>query len=181
MTNSKYPPLLKHILDGKEYGPILKSPDLSLHREQWRELMRSLIACPPADRAMADSFHAQWHTYHHHIRALVDDDELIMDLLWVWLPRYDGPDVLLYRGENIDRMEQGKIGTAWTERKEAAEMFASGLNALGKGGAILQTLAPSAAIIAGPSNHSKYLGEHEYTVDTRRLAVVTELERFSCG
>lgn len=101
-----------------------------------------------------------------------------MDMLWIWLPRYNGPDMLLYRGENINRMERGKIGTAWTDKKETAKRFASGLNAEGKGGVILQALVPSAGIIAAPSDHSKYLGEYEYTIDTRRLAEVIELQRF---
>lgn len=178
MTNAIYPPLLDHILDGKEYGPILKSKDVARHRTQWRGLIRHLIACPPHDRALADRFHTQWHTGHHYIRALVDDDPLLMDMLWTWLPLYEGPDLLLYRGENIDRLVRGTIGTAWTNLEDTARIFASGLNAVGKGGAIVQALVPSVAIIAGPSEHSRYLGEFEYTVDTRRLGVVSEIARF---
>ena len=46
----------------------------------------------------------------------------------------------LYRGENIDRFEAGRIGTAWTDKEETAIMFARGLNAVGKGGMVLQDL-----------------------------------------
>ena len=178
MTNANYPPLLSHILDGKEYGPMLRRADVARHRTEWRELLKRLVATRPLDRAMADRFHTQWHVCHHYIRQLVDDDELLMDMLWVWLPSYEGPSLTLHRGENIDRLESGHIGTAWTDKEEKASMFASGLNAVGKGGAILRTLAPAASIIAGPSKHSIYLGESEFTLDTRKLGEITRVRDF---
>lgn len=67
--------------------------------------MRDLITCGPEDRKLADNFHTQWHVCHHYIRALVGDDDLVMDMLWTWLPRYQGPDLVLYRGENVDRLD----------------------------------------------------------------------------
>ena len=172
-------PLLNHILEGKEYGPILKSPDVALHRTEWRSLFKRLIICPPKDRTIADNFHTQWHVSHHYIRQLIDDDALLMDMLWVWLPRYNGPSVELYRGENIDRLENGMVGTAWTSREGMASTFAGGLNAVGKGGVILQTLAPASSIIAGPSKHSIYLGEYEFTLDTRKLDEIVRIRDFS--
>lgn len=170
---AEYPPLLSYILDGKTFGPILKGPNVDRHREEWRRLMRELIACAPKDTAIANCFHTQWHVSHHYIRILIDDDELLMNMLWVWLPRYEGPDLLLYRGENIDRLERGVIGTAWSNRENTALMFVSGLNAIGKGGVIIDTTAPAEAIIAGPSVHSRRLNEHEYTVDRRRLGNIS--------
>lgn len=170
--------LLAHILDGKEYRPLLTSPDVAQHRTNWRQLIRHLIVCPPQDRTTVDRFHTQWHTSHHYIRALVDDDALLMDMLWVWLPRYEGPELVLYRGENIDRLERASLGTAWTNTEDTAQVFASGLNAVGSGGVILQARVPVDAIIAGPSEHSRYLGEHEYTIDSRRLGAVLQLRRF---
>jgi len=175
---STYPPLLAHILDGKRYDPLLRSPDVAQHRAEWRDLFKRLIACPPKDHAIVEHFHTQWHVSHHFIRELVEDDVLLMDMLWVWLPRYEGPSMALYRGENIDRFEAGNIGTAWTDKEEKASMFASGLNAVGKGGAILRTLAPVASIIAGPSKHSIYLGESEFTLDTRSLGEITRIRDF---
>ncbi|MGE8066178.1 hypothetical protein [Pseudomonas sp. NPDC089569] len=129
--------------------------------------------CAPKDSAIVECFHTQWHVSHHYIRELVDNDELLMDMLWTWLPRYKGPGLLLYRGENIDRLECGKIGTAWSTKEETAQMFARGLNATGKGGVVVKTTAPADAIIAGPSAHSIYMGEHEYTVDVRRLGPIS--------
>lgn len=132
--------------------------------------MTDLIACAPRDPAIADRFHTQWHVSHHFIRELVDDDELLTKMLWTWLPRYTGSQMVLYRGENIDRLERGRIGTAWSDKEDTARMFASGWNAVSKGGVILETIAPAEAIIAGPSAHSAdWLGEREFTVDWRRL------------
>lgn len=173
-----YPPLLSHILKGNEYGPLLKGADVDRHRDEWRTFMRKMVVCSPKNSVVADRFHTQWHVAHHYIRALVDDDELLMDMLWKWLPRYNGPELLLYRGENIDRFELGSVGTAWTDKESVAKMFASGLNAEGKGGVILESVVPADAIIAGPSAHSIYLGEYEYTVDRRRLSTISLNCRF---
>jgi hypothetical protein len=173
-----YPHLLSHILNGKEYGPLLKGPNVDRHKEEWGMLIKELISCAPKDRAIVDRFHTNWHVSHHYIRELVDDDELLMDMLWTWLPRYEGPDQLLYRGENIDRLECERIGTAWSDKVETAQMFAQGWNAMGKGGVIMETMAPADAIIAGPSAHSIWLGEHEFTVDWRRLSTISRKHYF---
>ena len=75
----------------------------------------------------------------------------------------------LYRGENINRFEAGRIGTAWSDKRETAEMFAGGLNAIGKGGVVLLATVSASMIIAGPSKHSLYLGESEFTIDIRKI------------
>lgn len=179
-TLTGYPPLLAHILDGKHYGPMLRSTDVAQHHGEWRALFKSLIACPPRDHAIAERFHTQWHVSHHFIRELVEDDALLMDMLWVWLPRYEGPAMVLYRGENIDRLEDGKIGAAWSDKEETARMFASGWNAEGRGGVILRTNATVDAIVAGPSAHSaNWLGESEFTVDWRKLVEVERIRTFA--
>jgi hypothetical protein len=77
---------------------IVPYTDVAQHQTEWRDLSKRLIVCAPRDRAIADSFHTQWHVSHHFIRQLVDDDALLMNMLWVWLPRYNGPSVVLYRG-----------------------------------------------------------------------------------
>ena len=136
-----YPPLLAHILSGKEFGPLLGSADRAKHQAEWSDLIRDLAGLPPSSKQLAERFHTQWHVCHHFLRELVNDDDLLIDMLWVWLPRYQGPDMVLYRGENTDRFETGRIGTAWTDRQATAEMFARGLNAVGKGGVVLRAQA----------------------------------------
>ena len=175
-----YPPLLRHILLSKEFAPLLRSPDRLKHRTEWRDLIRALTDLPPSSDQLAERFHTQWDVCHHFLRELVDDDVLLMPMLRVWLPRYDGPDLTLYRGENIDRFEAGRIGMAWSDKQETAEMFARGPNAVSKGGVILRVTATTSAIISGPSWHSsQWLGENEFTLDTGQLAVVTAIARFA--
>ncbi|MDO8887000.1 MAG: hypothetical protein Q7V16_00290 [Hydrogenophaga sp.] len=174
-----YPPLLAHILQCKEFGPLLRSRNRPKHQAAWRELIVSLARTPPSSARLLERFHTQWHVCHHFLRELVDDDDLLIPMLRVWLPRYDGPELILYRGENIDRFEAGRIGTAWSDKQETASMFAQGLNAVGKGGVILRTLAPVTAIIAGPSKHSaQWLGESEFTLDPGKLGDITATARF---
>lgn len=169
-VNNEYPPLLSHILDGKPYMPLIRSADVEKHRARWRALIRELADCPPKEPGMVDRFHTQWHVSSHLIRELVGDDELVMDMLWVWLPRYDGAPLVLYRGENRGRFQSGKIGTAWSDLEKTARTFASGLNNTDMGGVILKVDAPANAIVAGPSAHSaNWLGEREFTVDWRKL------------
>ncbi|RQZ74582.1 hypothetical protein DF052_08930 [Burkholderia glumae] len=135
----------------------------------------------PESKDMATQFHTQWHTSHHYIRELLADDDLIADALWTWLPRYDGPPKTLYRGENLNRFESGNIGTAWTDAYATAKMFASGLNNVGHGGVVLKIEAPVDAIISGPSKHSIWLGEREFSIDRRKLdkTIIVQAERFS--
>lgn len=177
---SLYPPLLGHILSGKEFGPFLRSSERPKHEAEWHDLIRDLARLPPSSEKLAERFHTQWHVCHHYLRELVGDDDLLIDMLWVWLPRYQGPDLVLYRGENIDRFETGRIGTAWSDKQETAEMFACGLNAGGGGGVVLRANVPASAIITGPSWHSsQWLGENEFTLDTRKLVGIEAIVRFS--
>ena len=173
-----YPALLGHILSGKELGPLIRSAGRAKHQAEWRDLIRDLARLSPSSEQLAERFHTQWHVCHHYLRELVDDDDLLIEMLWAWLPRYEGPSLTLYRGENIDRFEDGRIGTAWTDKQETAEMFAGGLNAVGKGGVLLRIPAPAASIIAGPSKHSFYLGESEFTIDARKLGALDQVRAY---
>jgi hypothetical protein len=172
-----YSPALKHILMGEEFGPLLAAPERTMYRNVWRESLTKLTRFPPSSREIAERFHNQWHVCHHFVRELVQDDDLILKVAWAWLPRYQGTDQVLYRGENIDRCEAGAVGSAWSDRLEIAEMFAAGLNAVGKGGVVLRAAVPASAIIAGPSRHSRWLGENEFTVDTRKLGRIERLSQ----
>jgi len=169
---------IDHILNEGRFNPLLESPDLPEIRDMWRGRLRSAIQTPPDTPELSAAFHTQWHVCHHRLRELVEDDDLLLDAAWVWLPRYAGPGLDLYRGENIDRFDAGRIGSAWSDKMETARKFAIGLNAVGKGGVILQAAVPASAIIAGPSVHSLYLGESEFTIDPRRLGLVSIVARF---
>ena len=165
-----YPSLLSHILDGELYGPLLVGPEAASHRRAWRKLFAELAARPPLDHDVSRRFHVKWHESHHFMRQLVADDALMLDVARAWLPPYSGGPLLLHRGENLDRLLNGEIGSAWSDQEETAAMFARGLNAVGGGGVLLRSIVPAEAIIAGPSDHSaNWLREREFTVDHRRL------------
>lgn len=174
----RYPALLRSFLAGQEFMPMIDSPKRADHRAEWSDFLQRLTRLPPSSERLSDAFHTKWHVGHHFLRELVEDDDLLLDVAWVWLPRYTGPGLDLYRGENIDRFEAGRLGSAWSDKRETAEMFASGLNAVGKGGVILRAAVPAEAIIAGPSAHSLYLGESEFTIDARKVGAVVAVERF---
>jgi hypothetical protein len=146
----------------------------------WRHAclkIRCLRHGAPPD--VAHGFHSDWTERGHSIREMVADDPVLLDALRILLPPYEGPDLLLYRGESARRHRQKRHGFAWTDRVDVARMFASGLNATEpEGGVLLSAMASSEAVIASPSPHSIYLGEYEYVVDRRRLTEISVVARF---
>lgn len=145
----------------------------------WRLAASKIRSIEKPHAAVSAKFHIEWTVRGHRIRDLVGSDPVLFDALRVLLPGYQGAGLTLYRGESSARQKHRIYGTAWTSSKDVGCMFARGLNAAHAGGGVLlSTDAPAAAIIAGPSPHSVYLGEHEYTVDRRRLAKVVVLARF---
>jgi hypothetical protein len=145
----------------------------------WPTAVLAIHSIPKPAAAILDGFHTLWTERGHRIREQLTDDSIVFDALRVLLPSYDGPGLLLYRGESWERHEKQAYGTAWSGRRDIAAMFASGLNAPKEGGGVLlSTVATASAIIAGPGRHSKFLGEEEYVVDRRQLGEVIVLERF---
>ena len=140
---------------------------------KWREKSCELLSKNEFDAAFQHRFHSYWTVAGHHIRAQIDNDRVLVELLRLVLPPYIGPSRTLFRGENLDRWTSRKIGLCWSEKIHVAQMFGSGLNATGAGGVLLRCYASNKAIIAGPSDHSRYLGESEYTLD---LSHVTEID-----
>jgi hypothetical protein len=145
----------------------------------WREAFRSIIRIERPHPEICEGFHSMWTERGHRIRGHVRDDPLVLDALWVLLPPYTGEGRTLYRGESVARWLGQACGSAWTSREEIASIFAEGLNAVEPdGGVLLVAEAPAAAIIAGPSKHSVYLGEHEYVVDRRKLLKIISKTTF---
>lgn len=147
---------------------------------QWPEAIAAVARSGLVPRStITDAFYTYWTTRGFRIRAHVADDVLMLDALWLLLPRYHGAALPLYRGENLDRWRRRQIGFGWTANRPVAVMFASGLAASeGMGGILIGTDARADAIIAGPGRHSQYLGEDEYIVDPRRLGSIMPLEQF---
>jgi len=148
--------------------------------EESLPIIKTLTRGCPLPASASDRFHSLWTVTGHRIRERLANDDLLGDTLRALLPRYEGPSLTLYRGENAERWEQGVVGFAWTQDIEVATMFARGLQALQGGGGVLLTVeASSEAVIAEPNDHSRnWLGEGEYVVDSRHLDDIRVIERF---
>ena len=144
----------------------------------WRKLALSVIEQRDVLPASIDSFGAHWIEAGHHIRQQINDDQMLCAFLRLSLPSYQGKELLLYRGENIDRFQAGKVGLAWTSDLKTAEMFGSGLNAINSGGLLLQAIFPVGSVITGPNAHSQYLGEEQFTVDVAQAKNIKVLQQY---
>ena len=123
--------------------------------------------------------HLAWTVNAGHLRNKIRDDSLIVRVLEFALPKYQGDDMLLYRGECKDLFDRGLIGFCWTPHRAVAECFARGLNALESGGVLLRSRIPAEAILAGPHAHSSdYLRETEYTCDPAKIVTIDVLQHF---
>lgn len=149
---------------------------------EWRQACIDLITDAPAtvDPVAAHSCFVE---FGHRVREKLDDDRLLVSTLRQLLPQFagvsEGHGIVLYRGENFDRYQDGRVGLCWSSRRAVAEMFGGGLNAMvGEGGVLLQAYAPAHAVLAGPNAHSRWLGEEEYLVDPRILQDVQLIERY---
>jgi len=117
-----------------------------------------------------EAVHNLWTVNGGHLRRKVNSDDLMLDVLIKYLPKYEDEGLIVYRGECRFLYEESKIGFCWTPEKEVAIMFASGLNAIESGGVLLKAFAPHNAIITSPNEHStKQMREHEYTCNPRLL------------
>jgi hypothetical protein len=172
------PELLDEFLAGPDFVALIDSPERVKHRYRWRQFVNELQVLRPSSAKVVAGFHVQWHVCHHRLRELVNDDGALLDAVLAWLPPYLGGGLTLYRGENSDRFDQGKLGWAWSTQVETATMFAKGLNAVGSGGMLLCAEVDASAIIAGPSTHSMRIDEFEFTVDPRKVSLVDVIARF---
>lgn len=148
----------------------------------WRQAFIDLITNAP-ETVAPDAAHSCFIEFGHRVREKVDDDRLLVGALRQLLPKFAGGGTsrgkVLYRGENRDRYQEGRIGLCWTTNRTVAEMLGSGLNAMiGQGGVLLQAYAPSLAVLAGPNAHSQWLGEEEHLVDPRLIKDVQLIARY---
>jgi len=148
----------------------------------WHQACIDLIKDAP-ETADPEAAHSCFIEFGHRVREKVDDDRLLVSALRQLLAKFAGTDagrgMVLYRGESMDRFQEGHIGLCWTTKRSVAEMFAGGLNAMiGQGGVLLQASAPGHALIAGPNAHSRWLGEEEYLVDPRLLQNIELVARY---
>lgn len=137
--------------------------------QEWQERAVALVDCECLPDEYQSRFHIYWTVAGHHIREQIDNDVLLSRVLAIALPKYHGESKILYRGENLARWNNKRIGFCWSDNIETARMFGRGLNATNSGGVLLRIRTDDNVIIAGPSTHSKYLGESEYTIDPFKI------------
>ena len=115
-----------------------------------------------------------------HIRQETGEDVALIRGLRVLLPRYDGPSVCLYRGQNALKVRSRLYGLSWSASRKVAEGHAQGLwqTTCPDGTVLLQTIAPPEAIICRVPNVEDRYDEKEYLVDRRRLRRVIRLATY---
>jgi len=125
------------------------------------------------------AFLSIWTECGHHIRREVAHDVVLLDALRRLLPAYDGPKVRLYRGEPWKDFSVQHHGICWSSDRQAATIYARGLNAMpGGGGVLIETIAPTDAIISQAATTGVCGWEFEYVVDRRRLEEIHVLAKF---
>ncbi len=145
---------------------------------RWKDECGALLKRGSFSPEFIKAFHTHWVENAHRIRSQIGDDACLIELLRHIFPRYEGKDILLYRGENIDRFKTSSTGLCWTQDIEVARMFARGLNAVNTGGVLLSSICKKDWVIAGPNAHSNYLGEGEYIVDVLKMSNIEAVETF---
>lgn len=132
----------------------------------WHEAFESLITGPHVGKISGESLLRFWTTYGFHIADSMQGDPLLIDAMKRLLPRYTGAGLVLYRGEDAERYRRRAFGMSWTTQIDTARMFARRRD---PPGAVLRLDASAAIILCGPTDHSRYLDEHEYLIDTREM------------
>ena len=146
--------------------------------KRWRYEADNLLSINSFSPEFVKNFHSIWIQSGHHIREQIGDDSLLTKLLQHILPKYEGGDLVLYRGENLNRWEEKLIGYCWTPSIDIASMFGRGLNAVGKGGLLLSCNFRADWIISSPNEHSMYLGENQYTVNPHKISGINILDKY---
>jgi hypothetical protein len=169
--------------NGRRRYPALGLGGLGLltRHKLWPQAMRLAVeiglAHPDAQRRFLDA----WMRVGcgSTMRPEVGDDDLLLTALRILLPAYDGPPMILYRGQLPD----DPIGLSWSRSRHIAVKFALYADAnvdpldleasarrrglQPRQGTVLRALAQPDAIICAPCllGHA----EGEYIVDPRRL------------
>jgi len=142
----------------------------SVHeKSEWVQFLQNLPSSELLTPELQKAFHTLWIECGEFIRKKLNNDKTLTQLLTLCMPKYKGPSLIVFRGENEHRFNAGEIGFCWTENREVAERFASGRNACNGKGFLLQAYAPSEAIFSGPNDHSNHINEHEVTLNPNLL------------
>lgn len=154
--------------------------DHDLDDHVWPSVFEYLVEHSASLSPNKPEIRKRWIVSGGHLRRKVQNDELVLAVLRLYLPGYDGDGLTLYRGECRHLYESAQIGFCWTPKRDIAEMFASGLNAMETGGGVLlQGYAPPEAILAGPSDYSwTAQNEAEHTCDPTLIKDIEVIDEY---
>lgn len=180
MKHDKSPEPIMLTLDSKSSlaSPIMQDFERITDTSEWKSEAQRLLNQSEFSPEFVQEFHTAWTVAGRRIREQIGNDRLLVRLLRHVGNGYSGNEVELFRGENLDRYEDGRIGLCWTKQIRTAQMFGSGLNSVGKGGILLKAQCPSQCVIYSPNEHSQRLGENEFTIDPFSISSIVALERF---
>jgi hypothetical protein len=138
----------------------------------WQRGFEQLLLSPIPDERLGTDVLSFWHEHGFHIADSLKADRIIVDVLRRFLPPYTGIGLTLYRGELELRHKESSYGISWTCNLHTARVFASRREQLEGPGVVLKMQTSPEMIVAAPTDHSHYLGEDEYVVDTRLVRAV---------
>lgn len=143
-------------------------------------VLEAALSCEHPSDGFYEPFHLAWTVGGFRHRADIQDDDLLIRAFRRIFPRYEGPALVLYRGERASEFEMGRLGLNWSTDPSVAKTFAAGLcTTYGCDGVMLTATAAPSTIITGPNDHSaNWLREVEHIVDPKMLSDVTEVARF---
>lgn len=103
------------------------TPDLD--GKVWTQAFQYILQNADTLYFSKSDIHTVWTVSGGRLREKVKDDQLILQILKLSLPKYEGKGLILYRGECQFLYEENKIGFCWTPDISIAKKFAVGLNA----------------------------------------------------
>ena len=159
----------------------------------WRLALKEFVKLSSVPPQMQSAFQTAW-IWAKHLPREVDDHPLVCAVARVMLPAYAGPAVRLFRGACLLERQRRIYGLSWAADIAVAESFAKDYQEdLPGDSVVLETLAPSAAIICEMSypepftaeerasnasaHFEEFHDEREYIVDRRLLKAVTVVRR----
>ena len=122
-----------------------------------------------------DEFHQFWIERGMSIRAQINNDELLRNLLRKLLSPYQDEKITLYRGEDINDYRENRIGFCWTNDLRIAKRFAT-RNAYNGIKLILSGIFDKDSIITKIHFEDDYMDESEYIVDPFKITNITIIE-----
>jgi hypothetical protein len=154
-------------------------PQYEVEGKTWCKAFNFILANPHLFKFEKHKIHLLWIELGGRLREKIKNDELLLSILLLTLPKYTGNGLYLYRGECKFLFDQNLIGFCWTPDINVAKQYAQHLNAIESDGVLLTAFVPQSAILAQPNSHSSsYLQEYEYTCNPNLLKNIKVLESY---